>query len=282
MPSNSGGLLALLVALVVFFALLLPDRFPTFGTAQSMMFQLPELGLLALAMVIPLISGGLNLAIIATANQCALLMAWIMHTYISAGAGAPETALVVDGGACWPASLLCTAIGLVTGFLVATMGVHPILVTLGTKSVWMACHIWLTRGTVVSGLPESFQWLGNGLLWGIPVPFVFLLLAAIAVGLVLTRTGFGISIYMLGSNLEATRYSGIDTRRVLIGVYTLVQRALLCRRLPDARTLQLGQRRLRPVLPADHHPGGGPGRGRPVRRLRPDLRPDARHWSCCR
>ena len=43
-----------------------------------MMFQLPELGLLALAMVIPLISGGLNLAIIATANQCALLMAWIM------------------------------------------------------------------------------------------------------------------------------------------------------------------------------------------------------------
>ncbi len=43
-----------------------------------MMFQLPELGLLALAMVIPLISGGLNLAIIATTNQCALLMAWIM------------------------------------------------------------------------------------------------------------------------------------------------------------------------------------------------------------
>ena len=60
-----------------------------------MMFQLPELGLLALAMVIPLISGGLNLAIIATANQCALLMAWIMHTCIPAGAGAPETALVV-------------------------------------------------------------------------------------------------------------------------------------------------------------------------------------------
>ena len=220
LPSNSGGLLALLVALVVFFALLLPERFPTFGTAQSMMFQLPELGLLALAMVIPLISGGLNLAIIATANQCALLMAWIMHTYISAGAGTPETVLVVTA-ALLAGLLLCTAIGLVTGFLVATMGVHPILVTLGTKSVVDGVSIWLTRGTVVSGLPESFQWLGNGLLWGIPVPFVFLLLAAIAVGLVLTRTGFGISIYMLGSNLEATRYSGIDTRRVLIGVYTL-------------------------------------------------------------
>ena len=44
------------------------------------MFQLPELGLLSLAMPIPLISGGLNLAIIATANQAALLMAWILTT----------------------------------------------------------------------------------------------------------------------------------------------------------------------------------------------------------
>ena len=94
-------------------------------------------------------------------------------------------------------------------------------------------------------------------------------------GLVLTRTAFGISIYMLGSNLEATRYSGVDTRRVLIGIYTALERALLRRRLPDAGPLQLGQRRLRPILPADHDPGRRAGRGRPVRRVRPDLRPDA-------
>ena len=219
-PGNSGGLLALLVALVLLFSLLLPDRFPTFGTVQSMMFQLPELGLLALAMVIPLISGGLNLAIIATANQCALLMAWIMSTYIAPGAGAPETALVV-AAALLAGLVLCTVIGLITGFLVATMGVHPILVTLGTKSVIDGVSIWLTRGTVVSGLPDSFQWLGNGVVLGVPVPFVVLILAAVAVGLVLSRTAFGIGVYMLGSNLEATRYSGIDTRRVLIGVYTL-------------------------------------------------------------
>ncbi len=220
LPGNSGGLIGLLVALVVFFSLLLPQSFPTFGTAQSMMFQLPELGLLALAMVIPLISGGLNLAIIATTNQCALLMAWIMHSYIPAGAGAPEVALIVVA-ALLAGLVLCIAIGLVTGFLVASMGVHPILVTLGTKSVIDGVSIWLTRGTVVSGLPDSFQWLGNGVLLGVPVPFLVLLVAAIGVGLILSRTSFGISVYMLGSNLEATRYSGVDTKRVLIGVYTL-------------------------------------------------------------
>jgi simple sugar transport system permease protein len=220
MPSNAGGLLGLLAMLVILFSLLMPERFATFGTLQSMMFQLPELGLLALAMVIPLISGGLNLAIIATTNQCALLMAWIMSSWLSAGAGTSETVLVI-AVALLAGLALCTVIGLVTGFLVATMGVHPILVTLGTKSVVDGVSIWLTRGTVVSGLPESFQWLGNGILIGVPVPFLVLILAAITVGLVLTRTAFGISVYMLGSNLEATRYSGVDTKRVLIGIYTL-------------------------------------------------------------
>ena len=261
--------------LVVLFTLLLPGRFDNYGTVQSMMFQLPELGLLALAMVIPLISGGLNLAIIATTNQCALLMAWIMSTWLPAGAGSMETAVVV-AVALLAGLLLCTLIGLLTGFLVATMGVHPILVTLGTKSLIDGISIWLTRGTVVSGLPESFQWLGNGVLWA----------RAGAVpgadpgrrsrsGLVLTRTSFGISIYMLGSNLEATRYSGVDTRRVSDRHLHALERALLRRRLPDAGPVQLGQRRLCPILSAGHHPGRRAGRGRPVRRLRADLRADA-------
>ena len=67
----------LLLALFVVFVLL-PTTFPRLGPLQAMMFQLPELGLLSLAMAIPLISGGINLAIIATANQAALLMAWIL------------------------------------------------------------------------------------------------------------------------------------------------------------------------------------------------------------
>lgn len=219
-PGGAGGLALLLVCLVLLFSLLLPDRFPTFGTVQSMMFQLPELGLLALAMVIPLISGGLNLAIIATTNQCALLMAFIMKSLAPAGAAAPEVALAVVL-ALLAGLALCLAIGLVTGFLVATMGVHPILVTLGTMSLIDGISIYLTRGTVISGFPDVFQWAGSRIVLGVPAPFLVLIAAAVTVGLILTRTAFGVSVYMVGSNLEATRYSGIDTRRVLIGVYTL-------------------------------------------------------------
>ena len=65
---NFGGLLALLALLVAFFSLAEPETFARATTLQALMFQLPELGLLSLAMAIPLISGGINLAIIATAN----------------------------------------------------------------------------------------------------------------------------------------------------------------------------------------------------------------------
>lgn len=224
-PGGLAGLLVLLLALVALFSVLIPDRFPTGSTLQSVMFQLPQLGILALAMVIPLISGGLNLAIIATMNQCALLMAFVMKSLIPAGAAGPEVALVVLL-ALAAGFLLCLLIGLATGALVAFTGVHPILVTLGVMSIVDGVSVYLTRGTVIAGFPEAFQWLGNGTLLGLPVPFLVFVLAALLVGLVLRRTPFGISVYMTGSNLQATRFSGVDTRRVLIGVYTLS--SLLC------------------------------------------------------
>ncbi|MCC3262886.1 hypothetical protein LLE87_32460, partial [Paenibacillus polymyxa] len=71
------GLLALLLAVVLAFSLLMPGRFLSGATFTSVAFQLPELGLLTLAMFIPILSGGLNLCIIASANLTSLLMAWL-------------------------------------------------------------------------------------------------------------------------------------------------------------------------------------------------------------
>ena len=80
-----------------FFSLLMPATFPRLTTLQAMMFQLPELGLLSLAMAIPLISGGINLAIIATANQAGLLMAWILTALMPPDASGAALALWLAG-----------------------------------------------------------------------------------------------------------------------------------------------------------------------------------------
>jgi len=222
---STAGLLILLAALIAVFSLLMPTTFPRASTLQAMMFQLPELGLLSLAMAIPLISGGINLAIIATANASGLLMAWILTALMP-----PET----SGGALalWMAGafvaglLLCLVVGLVTGLLVAVLGVHPILVTLGTMTLLHGLGIYFTRGRTLSGFPDALLQLSNDTLLGMPFSFIVFVVLAILVHILLTRTALGLRIHMIGSNLEATRYSGVDTKRVLVSVY--VFSSLLC------------------------------------------------------
>jgi simple sugar transport system permease protein len=223
--NNLVGLLFLLGSLCTLFALALPDTFLHLTTLQAMMFQLPELGLLSLAMAIPLVSGGLNLAIIATANQAALLMAWILTTQMPSDASGQVLALWI-AAALGAGFLLCLAIGLLTGLIIAGIGVHPILVTLGTQTLISGISIWLTHGRTLTGFPETLLQISNNTISGIPISFIVFVVIAIAVHLLLTRAPLGIRIHMIGSNLESTRYSGVDTRSVQIWVYVLS--SLLC------------------------------------------------------
>jgi simple sugar transport system permease protein len=219
------GLLILLVLLVAFFSVVEPSTFPHGATLRALMFQVPELGLLSLAMAIPLISGGINLAIIATANLSALLMAWILIGVMPSDAAGPELALWLVLALASGLALSVT-MGVLTGLLVAVVGVHPILVTLGTMTLLHGIGIYFTRGRTLSGFPEPLIVIANETMFGIPISFVLFTLVAIAVHVFLTRTALGIRIHMIGSNPEATRFSGVDTARVLVWVYLLS--SLLC------------------------------------------------------
>lgn len=208
-----------IVALVSVFWLLLGDRLFSVGTLQSMAFQLPELGILSLAMMVTLLCGGLNLSIIATANLCALTMAWVLSTQVPAAqefmwVGWQLMALMAGLG-------VAVVVGLVNGLVIAYLGVSPILATLGTMTLCKGLSIGLTRGNVISGFPEPIVFLGNGTLAGVPVPVLIFLALCIPLAGLLNRTPFGHKVYMIGSNEQATRYSGVDTRRVLLGVYLL-------------------------------------------------------------
>ena len=86
--------------------------------------------------------------------------------------------------------------------------------------------IYFTRGRTLSGFPEPLILVSNETILGMPISFILFLVVAIAVHVLLTRTPLGIRIHMIGSNLEATRFSGVDTRRVLVSVYLLS--SLLC------------------------------------------------------
>jgi simple sugar transport system permease protein len=185
-----------------------------------MMFQLPELGLLSLAMVVPLVSGGINLATIATSNQAGLLMAWILTAMMPTDAAGADLVIWL-AGALVAGLVLCILIGLVTGALIALLEIHPILVTLGTMTLINGFSIYFTRGRTLTGFPDALIAVSNDTAFGVPISFFLFVLVAIAVDILLRRTPLGVRIHMMGSNLKATRFSGVDTAGVQIWVYVL-------------------------------------------------------------
>lgn len=209
-----SAMVLFLFASIVLFGILAP-QFLSASIFRSMAFQLPELGLLTLAMFIPIIAGGLNLAITFTANICALAAAFFVKSYMmQAGIAALPIALIIGMGT----GLL---IGLATGAMVAYVGAHPILVTLGAMIFLRGLGELLTRGGDISGLPDSFKTLGHESIFGMPIPMLVFLLAVAACLYIMQFTKLGFRIHMVGSNPRAALYSGINVNRVLIWVYGL-------------------------------------------------------------
>ncbi|MGB3408328.1 MAG: ABC transporter permease [Jannaschia sp.] len=214
---STEGRLAI-ITLVVFatMSILSPDRFLSPANLTSMAFQFPEFAILALAVAVAMLTGGIDLSVVGAANLSAVTAALFMGHFAGEGTGA---------GLLMAAVVLALAVGLIAGLfnglLVATFGLPPILATLGSGLIYTGLALAMTGGSAVMGLPPAVAWVGNGTILGIPVPLaIFAILAAI-LGWVLSRTAFGIKTRMFGANPLAARYAAMDTDRVLLKVYAL-------------------------------------------------------------
>ena len=218
--SETMGLIVALIAIVIAFSIASP-QFLTLANLDSMGFQMPLLGLLTLAMLAPIISGGMNLAIIYTANISGLTLAWILIQF-----GGPQAGI----GAMILGSVLALAVGtlagLIIGAVVAYVGAHPIIVSLAMMIFLRGLGEFLTRGSDISGFPEFVGVIGHGTLVGIPVPLILFGVVAFAWYILLKRTQHGFSVYMTGSNMLAAEYAGLHTKRTLVLIYALS--GLLC------------------------------------------------------
>lgn len=210
-----AGPLAAFVAVMVVFGFSAPN-FLSLATFGSVAFQLPELGLLTLAMLLPILTGGLNLAITFTANMAGLTLAWVLQS--QGGVDASIGAFVLG-------SVLAIAVGalsgLIMGLVIAYTKAHPILVSLSMMIFLRGLGEFLTRGGDVSGIPGFLAAVGYGSIFGVPVPLLIFLACVLIWHVLLTRMKLGFNTYMIGSNIEATRYSGINTRKVQVLVYTM-------------------------------------------------------------
>ena len=211
-------LIGLLLLTVIAFSIAMPNIFWSVSNFQSIASQMPVLGILALAMAMTMLCGGINLSIIATANACSLVMAWVATSYPPGAATALAT-LLAGGGA-------AMIIGLCNGILIAGIRVSPILATLGMMTLLKGINILITGGSAIANYPQWVLWLNHAQWFGIPLPMWLFAVVAIGLWVLLEKSPLGRAIMLIGSNERATHYSGINTRRVLMWVYVIS--ALLC------------------------------------------------------
>jgi simple sugar transport system permease protein len=217
-----GNILRLLLAVVVIYvgmSLLLPDLFPTTKNYQSMAFQASEIGILSIAIMLAMLSGGIDLSVVPTANLAGILAGMVLQAMVGAdpATGNPIVALVV-------AILVAVGVGflagLFNGILIAVIGMAPILATLGTLLIYRGIGTAISQGSTIFGIDES-QVIGNDVLLGIPIPLIILLVIAITMSVLLSRTRFGLQLYLLGTNPTAAKFSGINNRKILIQSYII-------------------------------------------------------------
>jgi rhamnose transport system substrate-binding protein len=171
-----------------------------------------EIGLLALALTPIIITGGIDLSVGSMMGLAAVVMG----------------ALWRDAHLSLPLAVALTlTVGLIGGTLNAVMITRlkfpPLIVTLGTFSLFRGMAEGLTRGIEnYSGFPSSFLFLGQGYVGGvIPTQFFVLLVAIAAFAWWLHWTGYGRSLYAIGFSAEGARYAGIPVAGRVGFVYVL-------------------------------------------------------------
>ncbi len=211
---NEFVLFLIFLALFIMMAILSPDKFLSANNLQNMGFQMPEFGLMALAMMPAILTGGMNLSIVTGSTLAAIIAGIFMSGEFSQAN--PLMGAIIGVILIIFFSLLT---GVINGFFIGYIGVVAMLVTLGTRMVFEGLGLRITRGGSVSGFPEEFNAIGAARIGPVPVNLIIFILMVIVSYYLLERSRWGKEVYMVGDNEIATRFSGIHTKRVLMLVY---------------------------------------------------------------
>jgi simple sugar transport system permease protein len=213
-------LLMINIIVVLFATLYSNGQFLELDNLQSMAGQLPELGLLAIGIGLAMIAGngGIDLSVVAIANLTGIVAGRIAGLAYSADAE-PLSYVISFVGIALSTGLVC---GLINGLLVAYARLTPILSTLGTQLLYTGLAVVLTNGSAYRlGFSDEMSYLGNGVIWNIPVPFIVFIVTLSLVGALLKNSIFGVQLFLVGTNQKAADYAGIPRAKVLVLTYAV-------------------------------------------------------------
>ena len=265
---NIGRLILMIVLIIVVMTWLSPNKFLNLYNFESLSFLFPELGILAIAILVAMLTGGIDLSVIGIANLSAIMAGLFFHAAIGMDAiRAGEGGFVTPVGI---ALALATGMiaGAVNGLLVTRLRITPILATLGTGQIFTGIALVITGGPAIVGFPAAWNLIGNGKLLGLAAPLIVFLVAAFAIAFLIDRTSFGVSLQLIGTNPKAALFAGINRTRLIFWSFVLSGGLAALAGVLSVSTNQRCQIRLRYILSPAIDLDCGARRDQSIRRSR--------------
>ncbi len=210
-----GGISILIFVVMAYLA---GPNFLSLANLKAILSGSSELGILSLAIMLAMITGGIDLSAVGVANLSSICAAVILHAALDGTPGEQAWAI----GTAIPLALAVAMVcGAVNGFLIAVIGINPILATLGTMQLFTGIATVATKGYAVHSYPEIFSRIGNASISIVPYPFVIFFLVMLGVAAYTKWRPTGKKIYFVGANPKASRFSGISNVKTLFATYVM-------------------------------------------------------------
>jgi ribose transport system permease protein len=212
---SSGGIsflqdwMILFLFIILFIICFIADsRFRTTNNIMNVLRQASFVAIIALGEFFVILTGQMDMSISATIGMVSIFFAGFV---------------VKLGVPIWTAVLLVTAlsagVGVINGLLVINGHIASFIATLVIMNITRGIIFIYSGGLPISGLPESFNFLGSGYVGVVPFPVILMFIVALILYVITAYTALGRSFFAIGGNLEASKLSGINVKAVGISAF---------------------------------------------------------------
>ena len=205
------ALLGMMAFVLILMAILKGDTYFTIPNLRSMFFQFPEYGILTFGMMMCMIAGGIYLSLVGIMNLAGVVSALIIKNM-----GGSTVSILIGIIA---ALIVGAACGAFNGFIIGSLNIPAMLVTLCGLELYSGLALAITGGPAINSLPDAFKNIANGSVGAIPIVIFIFIAVLLIVTFIMKCTVFGHEIYYLGTNAQASKYSGINNLKVTILTY---------------------------------------------------------------
>ena len=237
--ASQTGYVTMALLLLVLVMHLASPYFLTAGNLQNVANNFSFIAIATLGITFVIITGGIDLSVGSMMCLAAMVTSMVMSALSTPGqpgaslfvhlAADGKTVLANVPGLILVVSILAglitsLVVGLINGFCVAVLGLSSFVTTLGMLSIvrGLAYVVSNGRGSFPGG-PDAdyFYGITSGNLFGLPAPFIYLIILALVMAVVLHHTTFGRHVFALGGNEKAAEQTGVAVVKVKIAVYVL-------------------------------------------------------------